>query len=283
MDRRARAGGRGDAAGVHRGSSFNANVNLHLHYAGVKSLFGPRFARESGIKGAMRKAETSLEPQQDRSRESLRKLLKAATEVLGQHGVAGATIPRIAQHAGLTPGAVYRRFRDKDALLEAAILGILERQDERLKAGLTPAMSAKIPLEVFAEQIVGGMVVTYRANAALLHAMKHFTRGRADTEFVKKVTKLEMRSFERMIDLVLARRKEIRHPDPRIAVSLGLMMVVATLHDLVVSPIRIRDWKHLLPKDDQALKRELTRAFLRYLEVDSEPGAPGGIKSSSRA
>jgi len=51
----------------------------------------------------------SLAPQQARSRESLRKLLKAAAEVLGQHGLDGATIPRIAAHAGLTPGAIYRR------------------------------------------------------------------------------------------------------------------------------------------------------------------------------
>ena len=66
-------------------------------------------------------AKKTLEPQQARSRESTRKLLKAAAEVLGQHGLEGTTIPRIAQHAGLTPGAVYRRFPDKDALLEAVV------------------------------------------------------------------------------------------------------------------------------------------------------------------
>ena len=47
---------------------------------------------------------SSLAPQQARSRESLRKLLKAAAEVVGQHGLENATIPRIASHAGLTPG-----------------------------------------------------------------------------------------------------------------------------------------------------------------------------------
>ena len=134
----------------------------------------------------MGKADASLEPQQERSRESLRKLLKAATEVLGQRGVEGTTVPRIAQHAGLTPGAIYRRFRDKDALIEAAILGILERQDQRLKAGLSPTTAAKIPLDVFVEQIVGGMVVSYRANAALLRALRKFAHARAETEFAKE-------------------------------------------------------------------------------------------------
>ena len=230
----------------------------------------------------MPKPLKTLEPKQERSRESLRKLLKAATETLGQHGVQGTTIPRIARHAGLTPGAVYRRFRDKDELLETAILAVLERQDERVKAGMTPEMAARIPLEVFAEQIIGGMVVTYRTNAALLRALRQFVQGRANTAFVKKAGKLEVRTYERFVDLILADRKDIRHPDPRIAVSLGLMMVISTLYEMVVMPTNATDWKGLLPKDDQALKRELTRAFLSYLDVDTKPRTSSGTTSGGR-
>jgi AcrR family transcriptional regulator len=209
-------------------------------------------------------------------------LLKATAEVLGQHGVEGTTIPRIAHHAGLTPGAVYRRFRDKDELLETAILGILERQEERLKAGMTPEMAAKIPLEVFAEQLVGGIVLSYRANAALLRALRQFTQGRANTAFWKKAARLEVRSYERLVDLFVAGRKEIRHPDPRIAVSLGLMMVISTVYELVVMPIGVKEWKGLLPKDDQELKRELTRAFLSYLDLDVKHRAPAGATVARR-
>jgi len=231
----------------------------------------------------MRKTKPTLEPQQERSRESLRKLLKAAAEVLGQHGVDGTTIPRIAEHAGLTPDAVYRRFRDKDELLETAIMGILERQEERLKEGMTPAMAAKIPLDVFAEQIIGGLVVSYRANAALLRALRQFIQGKLNTEFLKKAAKLEVRTYERLVDLILAGRRDIRHPNPRIAVSLGMMMVISTLYELLVMPANVKDWKDLLPKDDQALKRELTRAFLSYLEVESKPRTPASPTGRSRA
>jgi AcrR family transcriptional regulator len=228
----------------------------------------------------MPKPMKTLEPQQERSRESLRKLLKAATEVLGQHGVEGTTIPRIAQHAGLTPGAVYRRFRDKDELIETAILGILERQDERVKAGMTPEMAARIPLDVFAEQIIGGMVVSYRANAALLRALRQFVQGQANTAFVKKIAKLEVRTYERLMDRIVAGRTDIRHPNPRIAVALGLMMVISTLYELIVMPTTAIDWKGLLPKDDQALKRELTRAFLNYLDVEVTPSTATRTKSA---
>src|ERR1019366_4943926 len=115
-------------------------------------------------------ADKTLAPQQARSRESLRKLLKAAAEVLGQHGLEGATIPRIARHAGLTPGAIYRRFPDKDALLEPVIIGILERQDERVRMMLTPAMARQIPLAVFAEQLINNMLISFRASPGLLRA-----------------------------------------------------------------------------------------------------------------
>src|SRR5579864_9142978 len=103
-------------------------------------------------------AKKTLAPQQERSRESFRKLMKAAAEVLGQHGVEGATIPRIADHAGLTPGAVYRRFQDKDALLETVILGILQRQDEHLRVVLTPVLANQLTLPLFAEQLINSML-----------------------------------------------------------------------------------------------------------------------------
>jgi AcrR family transcriptional regulator len=217
-------------------------------------------------------AKKTLAPQQERSRESLRKLQKATAEVLGQHGVDGTTIPRIAQHAGLTPGAIYRRFHDKDALLEATILGILERQEERMKTGLTPEAASQIPLPVFAEQVIGGMVLSYRVNAALLRAMRTFVQSRASSPFYKKAMKTESRSFERVVELFMAHRKDIKHPDPRTAISLAFMMVSSTLFDWVVMPLDVGAWKSFLPKDDQALKRELTRAFLSYLGVEQKRG-----------
>ncbi|HEV7520344.1 MAG TPA: hypothetical protein VGP89_04540 [Candidatus Angelobacter sp.] len=59
---------------------------------------------------------------------------------------------------------------------------------------------------------------------------------------------------------------------PRTAISLVFMMVSSTLFDWVVMPLDVGAWKFSLPKDDQALKRELTRAFLSYLGVEQKRG-----------
>jgi AcrR family transcriptional regulator len=213
-------------------------------------------------------AKNSLAPQQARSRESLRKLLKAAAEVLGQHGVEGATIPRIAQHAGLTPGAIYRRFPDKDALLETVILGILERQEERLRVALTPEMARQIPLAVFAEQLITNMLIGYRASAGLLRAVRQFLQARDETAFYKKAAKQEMRSFQYMVDLFLVHRKEIRHRDPQVAVAFALVTLSSTLIELILVDHDLRCWQAVIPKDDETLKRELLRTFLAYLGVE---------------
>jgi AcrR family transcriptional regulator len=210
----------------------------------------------------------TLAPQQARSRESTRRLLKAAAEVLGQHGVEGTTIPRIAQHAGLTPGALYRRFPDKDALLETVIIGILERQDERLRISFTPAMARQIPLAVFAEQLIGSMIVSYRANSKLLRAIRQFVRGRDHTLFYKRVAKLEMRTLQYVVDLFLEHRKEVKHPDPQMAISFALMMLTSILIELILADHDMKNWQSVIPKDDQSLKRELLRSFLNYLGVE---------------
>jgi AcrR family transcriptional regulator len=217
-------------------------------------------------------ARNPLAPQQARSRESMRKLLKAAAEVLGQHGVDGTTIPRIAQHAGLTPGAVYRRFPDKDALLETVILGILERQDERLRMALTPEMARQIPLAVFAEQLISSMLISYRASAGLLRAVRHFVQGRDQTSFYKRAAKQEMHAFEYLMDLFLLHRKEIRHREPQVAVAFALMTLISTLIELILVDHDLRYWQAVIPKDDQALKRELLRNFLSYLGVEPKSG-----------
>ncbi|HZD94175.1 MAG TPA: hypothetical protein VE133_07975, partial [Candidatus Sulfotelmatobacter sp.] len=151
---------------------------------------------------------------------------------------------------------------------EEVILGILERQAERTKTGLTPEAAAQIPLTVFAEQVVNGMVLGYRMNAPLLRAIRIFVQGKANTPFWKKATKLEVISLERVLELFLVHRKEIKHPDPRVAISMALMMVVSTLTQIIVMPTDLGPLKDFLPKDDLALRRELTRAFLTYLGVE---------------
>ncbi|MEV6908671.1 TetR/AcrR family transcriptional regulator [Amycolatopsis sp. NPDC051071] len=68
-------------------------------------------------------------PQQARSRASLRKVLAAAEHVLADGGFEEFTLAAVAGQAGMSVGAIYRRFDGKEQLLYAVkdqLLGQLE-------------------------------------------------------------------------------------------------------------------------------------------------------------
>lgn len=69
-------------------------------------------------------------PQQVRSHETRDRVLRAADVEIGERGLLGASTTRIAQRAGLSVGALYRFFADRDAIADALA--------ERYLAAVTP-------------------------------------------------------------------------------------------------------------------------------------------------
>lgn len=207
----------------------------------------------------------SLAPKQKRSRESLKRLLKSAAEVLQEKGLDAATIPMIARRAGLSPGSVYRRFRDKDALLRTLFLGILESSEQHTEEVLGREARAHDPLDVLIKGLVSTTLEGYRKNAALMKALTEFARRHPNSAFRRRVDEIEVRNFRRIVDSLLARRGEIMHPNPETAVSLGLMTLGLSLREIVILDALSEAWAPLLPKTDAELVEELSNALLRYL------------------
>jgi AcrR family transcriptional regulator len=61
-------------------------------------------------------------PQQDRSRDKVRRVLDAADELLAREGAAALVTTRVAEQAGIAVGSVYSYFPDKEAIAEALAL-----------------------------------------------------------------------------------------------------------------------------------------------------------------
>jgi AcrR family transcriptional regulator len=59
--------------------------------------------------------------QAERSAETRARVIRAATECVGELGYAGATTARIAERAGVTWGAMQHQFGDKDAIIDTVI------------------------------------------------------------------------------------------------------------------------------------------------------------------
>lgn len=52
--------------------------------------------------------------------ERRQEIIEAAITLLGEYGLEGTTVSRIADAVGLTPGALYRHFESREAILKAA-------------------------------------------------------------------------------------------------------------------------------------------------------------------
>jgi AcrR family transcriptional regulator len=213
-------------------------------------------------------ANKPLPAKQARSRETLKRLLTAAAKILDEEGLKGATIPRIAAGAGLTPGAVYRRFEDKDALMRTLSLEVFRSNAEHSERTLVPEATAGTSLADLAWRIVRSTVEGHRRHAGLLNALHDFAKSHPNASFRKSIDELEIRNFRCVAHCVLTRRKEIRHPDPEAAVTFALMLVGFTIREVLLLDAVSRSWAPLLPPDDDILVRELVRTFLTYLGVD---------------
>jgi AcrR family transcriptional regulator len=78
-------------------------------------------------------------PVQQRSRETVRRILDAATCVLRERGYDGLSTNRIAAKAGISPGSLYQYFPNKDAILKAMLAEYTDQLLERVTANLRGA------------------------------------------------------------------------------------------------------------------------------------------------
>jgi AcrR family transcriptional regulator len=213
-------------------------------------------------------AKKPLAPQQARSRESLERLMKAAREILNEKGLDAATVPKVAARAGLSPGSVYRRFPNKDALMRAVILQTLAALDASTASALTSELAERLSLQAFAEIMVRQSLAAQRRNAKMLRAMHQFILSHPNVGFKKKAAELNARSIQRVADFLLLKRSEMNHPDPRKAAPFALMLVGFALQEIVVFDALPGVQDPRLPKTDDELVEELARAFLRYLGAE---------------
>lgn len=210
----------------------------------------------------MTAASPERPPQQERSRRTHVRLLMATLKILSEHGLEGATIPRIAREAGVAPATVYRRFQDKQALLRAACLHMLERSHqgmrEQLRARLAPGTLERAALE-----LVTLMLMQNRSQPRLMQAMENFLADDDDEVFVQEALALRDANLDLIIEAMLAHRSEITHPDPDHAVRIATLQAATSIGILCFKPRS--PWRTLRPITDEALADELTRAYVAYL------------------
>ena len=213
-----------------------------------------------------------LPPRQARSRETLQRLLDATEAALEQQGLDGATLPRIARAAGIAPATVYRRFRDKDALIAAVFRRFTEIGAAEAERPVDPDAVQQIGLEAIVRNWTRALIGIYRGRPGLLRATMEYTRRHPEVPFIRRQIETEVQNFDKMASVLLVFRDRIRHPDPDFAVRFAMLLVGAVLRDRLLFD-HGKHIERLAPASDERLADELARTFLAYLGAAS--GLPG--------
>ncbi|HUY04214.1 MAG TPA: TetR/AcrR family transcriptional regulator [Rhodocyclaceae bacterium] len=201
-------------------------------------------------------------PQQERSRRTHSRLLEATLKTLAEHGLDGATIPRIARVAGVSPATVYRRFVDKQGLLRAACLHMLERSNQANREHLVEKLGQG-PLERAARMLIGLMFMQHHQQPKLIQAMENFVGSDDDQAFVRAASAIVDDNLDLLIQAMLTHRAEITHSDPELAVRIATVTAATAIGTRALKPRSI--WRTLQPITDDALADELARAYVAYL------------------
>jgi AcrR family transcriptional regulator len=194
--------------------------------------------------------------------------------MLVAHGPEGATLPRIAKHAGVAPATVYRRFRNKEALMAAVFARFAERSSGAVKEQFNPDSVRPLGLVQFSTNVVRGMVQGFRASGPLSRAAMQYAERHPRNVSIRSTSASEAHSFQQMLNTFLIWRDEIRHPDPEYAIRFAFLIVASVLRDLIIFD-RMRLMRPVMAVDDDLLKRELPKLFLRCLGVQTEREVPG--------
>src|SRR6185503_5487562 len=171
---------------------------------------------------------------QHRSRATESRLLKAAIAMLAEHGLDGATVPRIAAAAEVAPASIYRRFHDRDTLIRAALLDALERSVEGSRNSMRIESFKKLTLEEVASRLAAVTIQQYRSQPRLMRALTRFVETDSDATFRSRALSLVAVSYERLIEALLPFKNEIARSNPRRAITFALltMATVVEVHAL---------------------------------------------------
>jgi AcrR family transcriptional regulator len=201
-------------------------------------------------------------PQQHRSQETLDRILDAAEHVLDAKSFSEATLVEIMQRAGVTVGAFYRRFPDKDALLHLMDERFFAELYARGDAVLSPARWSGSPISRVVGEFTGEAVSIYRERRGLLRSL--FLRARIDPVIQATARQVNAHLIDQLLAVLLPRAEEIHHPDPRRAIELGYMVLVGALRETTLFG---EVWPRSFDDGGPELTNELTRVYLGYLGV----------------
>ena len=204
--------------------------------------------------------------QQSRSEKTQAALLDAAEALIVERGVDGTSVTDIASRAGSSVGAVYHHFKDKKALYYAVFHRMTETLADLNRQAADPARWNGANVRDLIEGYIdlrlrqsseGGM--SKRAIALVMAD---------DPELKAHMAEIKREGSLALLQLILARKSEIAHPDPGFAAAFVIDQLSAMFYARSDPYQKI---SAIAECDDGAFKAEALRWASTVLGLPSTP------------
>jgi AcrR family transcriptional regulator len=203
---------------------------------------------------------------QERSQRTLERLFDAAEAEIREKGYADASVVEISRRAGCSVGTFYRRFRDKTALFHA----LDERWGEAFRATMEDAVAPERWTGALILEILTGYI-EFSLGQAREHTELHraaINMASRDARFAERQRKLAAELHARLHVLLFARRDEIGHDDPPLAIE----FVLEQLRSMLIARLGSEPLDKTLfaSSDEQFIDQALT-SVSAYLKLEPPP------------
>lgn len=193
---------------------------------------------------------------QDRSAHTQDLLCDAAEALLREGGLACCTIQAVAARSRRSPGSVYRRFGDKDGMIEAVIERFLERAqaggEARLKAfgQYHPDLSGRL------KALVDGAVEGRREEWRLIEALQEAAAQSSSPTLQSAFERARSASVDFMKRALRGCASEIKRPNKERAIEFAIATFSAVARVSAVS--------------DRVMRSELHAMLVSYLTAGAD-------------
>jgi AcrR family transcriptional regulator len=221
--------------------------------------------------------QTVSGPKQARSERTLYRLLDAAEALIAEQGLAGLSIPEVVRRAESSVGGFYARFRDKNELLRALEERFFLELQARLDALADERRWARSPV---ADIVVAAVDELVNVTDQRRHLIRAFLfRATQDVQIRDDAVRFRNRAAERIAALLVGKSPGFRHPDPVLAIDLGVQAAFSLMNQHV-----LLDGTHAagrtLTLDE--LKREIARLFVAYVGIPADAAPPSNPRRAKR-
>lgn len=197
-------------------------------------------------------------PRQARAQATLERFFEATVELLQARSFEEVTVADIVSRANASVGAFYKRFSSKQALLPVLLDWIHRQQFDAIESFVKDPRWDGVGLEGRIDAFVDTLVDSYRTHHHLMKALVARQYSADNAQSAELVESAE-RTLAYYTEWLLVCRDEIRHPEPDIAVSIGLTGLVTQIQTRLLFGARA------IELSDEVFTHELKRALLAYL------------------